>query len=137
MGAFFTDEEKARIRYHMGYANVNAVEVYAAGVPAPIETQFLIEGAMNRVLEAAAPLVRKTLAILDGIEQQMVDDHELLAITEIGEIKINTKEQQKLEARYLRWQASLANILAVSPMPFDFRYGGGMGGGGLNTPVSH
>ena len=49
----FNDQEKVRIRHHTGYSNVSAAQSFSLGVPAAVETAFLIEGAMNRVLPAA------------------------------------------------------------------------------------
>lgn len=127
-----TDEEKVKIRHHLGYLNVSAVQTFVLGSPAAVETQFIIEGAMTKVLDAALPEVRRHLVILDQIEAQMVEDHELLAVSQVGEIAVRPDEQQALDLRYQRWRQSLANLLGVYPNPFDKRYGSR-----VNVPVSH
>lgn len=126
-----TEQEKIKIRHHLGFLNVAEVSTFVLGTPAAVETQFVIEGAMNRVLEAALPELRRQLQILDSIEEQMVADHELLAVEKIGEITLRKDEQEALVRVYDRWRESLANLLGVYPNPWDKR------GGGINVPVVH
>ena len=61
-----TDQEKVRIRDHLAYANTSELSTFVLGLPAGIETQFLIEKAMSDfVLEEAVPLIREILCQLD------------------------------------------------------------------------
>lgn len=136
----FTSEEKVRIRAHMGYLNVSESATFGLGFPAAVQTQFIIETAMNKMLQEAIPLVRKYLAVLDAIESQMVGDMELLAIISIDEIEIRPKEMNDLRREYLHWRATMANAFGVQPNPYDQRfsgYGGGGAGPNLNVPVIH
>ena len=126
-----SEQEKVKIRHHLGYLNVAEAQTFVFGTPAAVETQFLIEGAMNRVLDAALTEVRRHVAILDQIEEQMIADHELLAVSKVGEIDVRADEQEALDKRYERWRQSLANLLGVYPNPFDKRYGHG-----INVPVT-
>ena len=130
----FTDEEKARIRAHAGYINVSASQTFVGGVPAALETTFIIEGAMNKVLPEAEPIVRRLLVTLDSIEAQMFEDLELLAIEQIDEIKVRKDEQERLTDRYLWYVNYLCNILGVARNPFDKRF---TDGGGINVGVQH
>ncbi len=120
-----TPDEKVKVRHHCGYLNVQDASTFVLGVPASLETQFIIEGAMDRVLEAALPELRRHLGILDGIEQLMVCDHELAAVNSLGEIQINQEEQKQLTRRYDYWVNSLCNILGVIRNPYDKRQHGG------------
>ena len=131
--AVFSPEEKVSIRRHLGYLNVQASQTFALGVPAAVETQFIIEGAMDRVLQEAAGQVRRHLTILDKIEGQMVDDLELLAITKIGEISVRGDEHAALRKQYDYWAQGMANLLGVYPNPFDKRNSSG----GINVRVNH
>jgi hypothetical protein len=126
-----TEQEKVLIRHHLGYPNVDEMMTFVLGVPAALETNFIIEGAMNRARESALPLIRNHIQILEKINAQKVDDLEVLVVTELGEITINPKEQAALDEQYLYWANSLANLLGVYLNPFDKR---GQGGG-INTPV--
>jgi hypothetical protein len=134
----FTPHEKVRIRHHLGYLNVTSSATFVLGLPQAVETQFIIENAMNLVLPEAETEVRSHLATLDSIEEQMRCDHELLAVEQVGEIKIRHDEQKALDKRYLRWRRGLSNLLGVHPNPFDRRYpGDSLPGAGINVPVRH
>jgi capsule polysaccharide export protein KpsE/RkpR len=129
----FTDQEKVKIRHHLGYLNVAASATFVLGSPAAIETQFIIESAMNLVLVAAEPEVRRQLTILDCIEEQMNSDRELLAVNEVGEIKIRGTEMKELRVEYQFWRRALGNLLGCYPNPFDKRFDGP----GINVTVNH
>lgn len=127
------EDEKVAVRHHLGYLNVAEAATFVLGTPAGVETQFIIEGAMNRVLESALPRIRNILIVLEQIEAQMIQDHELLAVESLGEIKVNTREQEKLTARYDYWASALANLLGVYRNPFDKR----LTSRGPNVGVQH
>lgn len=129
-----TEQEKVKIRHHTGYLNVGEASTFVLGTPASVETQFIIEGAFNRVLEIALPELRRHLQILDSLEEQMVCDHELLAVKKLGEIEVNNREQWQLTSRYDYWVDSLCNILGVVRNPFDKRLDSG--GVGVNARVA-
>ena len=136
----FTEDEKVRIRHHLGFLNVQQASVFVLGVPAAVETQFLIEGAMGRVLPQAEAKARSLLDQLDGMEQQIFDDTELLAVTQVDEIGIRQDEYEAILKRYHFFRNGLANVLGVYPNPFDKRFydaTGGGGGNGINVPVRH
>ena len=128
----FSPGEKVKIRHHLGYLNVTNAATFALGVPQAIETQFIIENAMNLVLPEAEVEARRHLSILDGIEEQQICDHELLAVTKVGEIDVRGDEQEALDKRYQHWRNALANIMGVIPNPFDKRFQGG-----INVSVRH
>lgn len=134
----FTDQEKVKIRHHLGFLNVGAAQTFELGVPSAVETQFLIEGAMDKVMPAAEPEARRLIGILDTIECQMVGDLELLAVNKIGELEVRKEEQAQLRDNYKYWRAALANLLGTYPNPFDKRYGMGSDvGASINVPVHH
>jgi hypothetical protein len=133
-GAALTDEEKTKIRYHLGYnPAVQQAQSFVLGIPAGIQTTFMIEGAMNRVLVSALPEVRRHLAILERFENQMLDDAELLAVEQVDEIHVRKDEQEALWKLYYRWVRSLAGLFGVVPNPFDGR----LKGQSINVPVVH
>lgn len=132
-----SDALKMKIRLHLGYNNTQAVETFALGVPAGIETTFVIEGAMNRLLPEALPQVTKHIDIMDRVWEQILEDQELLAVSKVDEIDIRPDEFLQLLKQYRFWQASLGNILGCSANPFDQRFSSWGGGGGLNVAVNH
>lgn len=127
-----TKEERVRCRHHMDYLNAAANAAFVLGTPAAVETSFLIEPAMDKVLVEAVPLFRQILATLDAIEAQKVEDLEVLVAGRVGSIELRSDEQAALDGQYRRWQGKLANLLGVPPNPFDKS-----GGGGINVPVMH
>ena len=135
-----SEQEKVKIRHHCGYLNVQASSTFVLGVPASVETQFLIEGAMMRIIPEAVPEVRRHLQILDQIENQAIQNLELLQITKLDTIEVNStgpdREQRQLTQAYDKWVNSLCNALGASRNPFDKRTSG-QPGGGLNLRVSN
>lgn len=116
-----SEEQRISIRHHLGYLQVADASTFVLGVPASVETTFMIEGAMDRLLEAAIPHVTNLLEILAGIECQMVTDMDLLAARRIGDIEVNPEEQRALTKQYDYWAAALANALGSYRNPFDKR----------------
>lgn len=132
----FSDPEKVRIRHHLGYLNVAAAQTFVLGTPAGVETQFLVEGAMNKVLPEAEVLIREMLAKCDAVEGQITENQELLAVTQVDEIGVRQDEFEQLVKRYHYWRNGLANALGIYPNPFDKRFGAGSAMG-VNVPVRH
>ena len=122
----FTEYEKTRIRYHLGFLNVAASATFVLGTPAAVETQFLVESAMNKVLPEAEVLVRDLVAKCDAVEGQIADNQELLAVTAVDEIQVRQDEFEALQKRYHYWRNGLANCLGIYTNTFDKRFAGGL-----------
>lgn len=130
-----TDEEKVRCRHHLGFLNVQEAYTFVLGTPAGVETQFIIEGALNRMLPAALPLFRELLAKCDSTEAQRFEDQEALVASKVGSIDLRGREGQVgLALQYDYWRQGLANLLGIYVNPFDKR-SDVSGGGGLNVRV--
>jgi len=131
-----TDQDKIRARHHAGYLNVQQATTFVLGVPAGVQTSFVIEGALDKLIPAAEPFFRSLLDRLDLIEQQIVDNTENLAVNKVDEIELRPDEFRELMRRYFHWQGSMCNLLGVPPNPFDQRFSGwNTGSGGINVPV--
>lgn len=136
-----SEQDKVRCRHHLGYVNVGSASTFSLGIPAGVQTQFTIEGAFAKVLPQAEELFRKHLDRLDAIEDQIVDDTENVAVNRVDEIELRPDELRQLINRYMYWQGALANLMGITPNPFDQRiflgagYNGG--GGGINVSVNH
>ena len=129
---YLTDDEKVRIRHHLGYLNVDEASTFVIGVPAGVETQFMIEGAFSRLLAAAIPQVRKLLKYCECTEEQRFGSQPNAVVKKVDNIEMGgADEQMMLSKNYDHWRAALANMFGVVPNPFDHRYAGG----GLNIPV--
>ncbi len=128
MGAF-TEEEKARVRHHTGYPEVQPAASIQFGIPKPIPLAFLIEQAMENILLTAVPRVRDILNILDNLEQQLVDAQCNLVADKVGEINLagtlDSKSRlvtERLETEYVRWAKRLVDIFGVPLYPFSARF---------------
>ena len=133
----FTDTEKMKIRHHLGFLNVQAAQTFVLGVPAGVQTQYIIEGAMDRVLAAAESQARLLLARCDAIEAQIGENQDVLFLSQTEEVSFRDNEFELLMKRYQYWRNGLANVLGVYPNPFDKRFVSMSGGGGVNAKVSH
>lgn len=117
-----TLQEKERTRYHLGYLNVKPAAAITFGVPAPMQTLFLVDAAMDRLLLETEDRVRRILCILDGIENQMVSGQAYLAATQLDDLKPRADQLDALEHEYDRWGRRLANNLGVPIYPYADRY---------------
>lgn len=137
--AVLNEEEKVRVRYHTGYLNVSAVQTFALGTPASVETQFIIEGAMNKILESALPLVRELIQKCDSTRQQMFEQQENIQVTKLGELVINStgidRGQMQLREVYFDWVNQLCNAMGVKQNPYRADTLG-QSGGGINVGVA-
>ena len=131
-----TEEEKVRARGHLGYLNVAASSTFALGVPAGVQTQFTLEGAFNRILPQAEPRFRRLLEILDSYECQILENAPNVAVKQIDTIQIDPKAFRQTVEQYRYWGAELANLMGITPNPFDMRFKGWLGGGSVNVQVS-
>lgn len=134
MGTPITEEEKSRARYHLGYLEVEAASTFSLGVPAAVQTTFMVEGAFSKLMPTGAERFRTLLCKLDQIDERLLCGLELDEVTSIGEVSVNDKRQQRTIDLYLHYRAALGNLLGVPPNPFDQRFGGGVGGNGINIP---
>lgn len=131
-----TEDEKSRARHHLGYLQVTSAQTFVLGVPAAVQTTFMIEGALNKLLPSGESKFRSILDNLDGVEAQIIEDQENLAVDQIDTIKVRPDEFKHLMIRYEYWRSGLANLLGIIPNPFDQRAYIGRGFSGVNVPVS-
>ena len=118
----FTDEEKQRIRYHLGFNSVQPASGISFGIARPIQTLFLIEQAMNLLLPVAEDKVRSILGIMDGIECRLVDAQDRMAAQALDNLTMRRDETDALEGEYYRWGGRLADIFGVPFYAYSNRY---------------
>lgn len=135
----FTANEKEQIRYHMGYLQVGPAASISYGIPAPIQTLFLLESAMDRLINTAAEdRVRRLITVLDQIECRELDALDRLKVDQVDNVTIRKTETDELEKEYCRWASKLADTLGAPLYPgstkFRWLFGGGVGQAG-SIPV--
>lgn len=124
-----TEQEKARVRHHTGYPEVQVAASIQFGLPKPAQLAFMLEPAMLYVLETAIPRVREILQILDDIEQKIIDAQCYLVADKLDEISLagsmdarSRLVTDRLEGEYYRWACRLVDIFGVPLYPFSERF---------------
>jgi hypothetical protein len=133
--AVFSEEEKARIRYHLGYLNTDPVLSLQLGTPAVSQESFIVEGAMDRVRISAAGIVRGLLAECDAVEGELKACRRRMRAESVGEVTLRADEAAALDGEYARWTMRLSEVLGAPRNPLSQRFGGGRAP--LNVRVHH
>lgn len=129
-----TNQQIVKCRAHLGYPNVGAVQTYVFGVPAAMQTTFMIEGAMVKILPDAEALVMDLLAKLDKVECRADELLDVIEFESTEDVKYRENALAIAARHYKRHQQALANLLGVPPNPYDQREWL-QGGGALNVPI--
>lgn len=128
------DQEKERVRYHLGYMGTSFGGDHAAaslsfGMPRPAQTMFLLESAIQTMLTNPYTLerVRKLLCILDKVESQIEAAACQLGVESVGNVKMRGAEPGRthtdlLEREYVRWAKRLADVLGVPLYAYSDRF---------------
>ncbi len=116
-----TEEEKGRIRYHLGYPDILQNTQIALGFPAAGHTQFILETAMDRVRPSGEPLVRRALNECECIDAQLSQSRrQRLSTAAVDGIVLRGPEElAELEDQYNLWCGKLADVLGVTFNPFS------------------
>lgn len=138
----FTEEERARIRYHLGYINIDPVSALALGFPSAQQAMFSVETAMDRIIPAAVARTQRMAANLDEIECQMMDALKRLKAQKVDTLQLRDSNDARtegdlLEVEYRRWAMRLADQLGVTLNPYCERFRGMGPGGGMSARVVH
>lgn len=108
----FTDQEKARIKHHLGYPDwtslSNGIQL---GFPAGGQHMFLVEQAFNRMTPDAEDSIRIDLCQCEDIERQMAEARRRFAAAQIGTLRVNDNEPNKLRQELTYWKQKLADDL--------------------------
>lgn len=137
--AQFTDQEKERVHYHLGYGSLDSAAALSFGLPITLQPLFIVDQALNITTVDAANRVRRLLNVLDGVDQKLIDAQDRLAAKRLDTLETRPDEPDALEREYYRWACRLADTLRVPLYPYSQRFaqfihGGGPGGAG-SIPV--
>ena len=140
MAIALTPADKERIRYHLGYLNIEASAAIQLGFPRGSQAQFLVEQACERLMEATVGGVSQIVSVLDRIEGQMIASLTRLTAQQLGELKLRNSNEEAtegdlLEREYRRWAQRLADNLGVPLNVYSERFREGSGAEGMNIPV--
>ena len=115
-----SEEEKVRIRDHLGFLNSSELSTFVLGLPAGVETQFMIERAMNLYVKESAIRCE-----LEGLDKQRAAVRGSIGVEAIGGIRMRSPSDAfaELNKEFIRLVGRLANAFGVAPNPFDNRNG--------------
>ncbi len=122
--ATFSDEEKNKILYHLGYLIGTLSGSVALGFPRASQPMFLVMQAFNYIPSSGIGIIRRQIAVLDLIEDRLIESQERLAASKLGDITLNEGEPDKLEKEYCRWAKRMADTLGVPLNIYSERFRG-------------
>jgi hypothetical protein len=129
------ESERSRIKHFLEYPDWQSLAYsIQLGFPASSQPMYLLEGAFDRITNAALESVRKDLCELESIETQLGTARTRLPAEQLGNLKVNMKELPMLRRELVWWALVLANDLGVGPNPFSAMEILG-GAGGRNATV--
>lgn len=125
--ANLSESDRVRVRHHMGYLNVEPGASIALGFPSAQQPEFLVERAMNNIIDQAVGRIIQTLDMLDCLEQQLIAAVPQLAVQQLGEMKLRNSNEEPnacdlIEAEYVRWAKRLADDLGAPLNMFSERF---------------
>lgn len=120
--AALTNDDKAKIRYHLGYLASGFAASMQFGIPRPYQTVFMVETAMMLLVEPyAINRVRGILLQLERIEEKLKCSIEQMGVEVVGNIRMRKSYPDDLEREYQRWSDRLADIFGVPKYAFSNR----------------
>lgn len=125
VNAILSDEEKARIRYYLGYPVAVDVSTMTLGIPAVSQTLFIVEGQMNKIPEAAVGLVRNCLVNLENIEAKLSEAPEYFPAARVDGVELRDNHPQKLNEELRVWALKLAELLGAPVNAYSTRFNSG------------
>lgn len=134
--AVLTEEEKARVRYHLGYPQTDPVASIQLGVPAAGQPQFTVELQMNRIPNSAIATIRSLVGRCDVTEQAIFDCQSRMVAKSVDEVDLNPEEANMLRTEYRYWVQKLSDNLGapINAYASAFQIGGRLP---LNISVCH
>ena len=131
----FNDDEKARIKHHLGYPDWSSLAAsLQLGFPAGSQPLFLVEQAFQRLTPGGEEAVRRDLCECESIESQMSSARQRMQALQLGELKVNPRETAQLRQELDYWRTRLADDLGVTRNPYSqAAYNGDPGG--INAKV--
>ncbi len=123
------EEEKEKVRYHLGYLETSFAPSIQLGIPKPLQTVFLLEQGLTLLRNGyAVNRVRCILRTLEDLECKMVGAVGTLAAERLGQMTLHPLRSQgklftdSIEGEYKRWAFRLADIFGVPIYPFAERF---------------
>lgn len=128
----FTPTEKTEILRYLGYADWQSLaSSVGLGYPAASQPMFIATDAMFRITDTGRDMVRRDLAELRCIEDQISAARQRFQVVKAEGVEFNQNETRKLREEKEHWTKQLADDLGCTENP----YRQSLGGGGINARV--
>ena len=131
----FSQEEKTRIKYHLGYPVLQLASSVSLGVPAASQTLFMVDSSLEHAPASVAGIVRMLVGRLDAIDARLTEVLGQVRVSQVDSIRLNPTAGDDLERERTRWVNRLANVLGVVVNPYAQALPGS-GQAGMTRPVS-
>jgi phosphoribosylaminoimidazole carboxylase (NCAIR synthetase) len=134
--ATLTEEEKSRVRYHLGIPQTFPVSSIILGFPASAQPAFLVEHALELIPDTAISVIRALIAKCDATDCGIFESQDRLVAKAVDEVDLNPDEAVLRRREYRYWVQKLADNLGVPINAYAaaFQSGGPMP---LNISVSN
>ena len=120
-----TDWDKGRCRRHLGYLGLSEAAGVAFGLPVPLQTMFILEDAMNRLLNTqAVEYAHKLLDRLDSLEDLSFEAAKTGLVAVAGKLTLHPQNRlgtDNIDHEYRKQADRLADHLCVPKYPFSTR----------------
>ncbi len=113
-----SEEEKARIRYHLEYPNLAMQPSMSIGAPLPTPFSYMLQQAFNMILPAGEEIIRRVLTECDKCDQEISDARVRLKASKAEGIEMREDEIDQLRREYGWWAVRLARQLG-SPIAWS------------------
>lgn len=119
--ALFTDEQRSRIRQHLGFGDAQLTAALPAGGRATLQVQFLCDKAMELLNEPGQPRVLQLLGTCDAVEAKQAEQMDVAIAHRLGDLTVRDDGFDELVRQYDYWVAQLASALNTTRNPYDER----------------
>ena len=131
-----TEEEKNRVRYHLGYPMIYPASAIILGVPASAQPAYLLEHSLELIPDTAISIIRTLIAKCDATDGGVFESQDRLVAKAVDEVDLNPDEAVLRRREYRYWVQKLADTLGapINAYAAAFQSGGPMP---LNISVSN
>ena len=120
---------------HLGYPNQQSLASIQWGIPKAMQTLFIVDLALNNLIEEAIPRIRAILKTMDSVECKLICAQDRLAASALDGLKLRENEPEMLEREYVRWGMRLADEIGAPIYAFSTKYRSVASMGAGNIPV--
>jgi len=117
-----SEDEKVRVRYHLGYPMLSANPSLSLGVPIDTPLMTLLQRAFDIILPQAEPMIRRLIVICDQKDLEVSEASDRLSVAKAEGVEMRVDETDAREREYMRWVARLSDALHAPIYPFSERF---------------